>query len=88
MNAASSLSGIFGSSHSGSVDSAEYQTKMTPARSTVGHARSRAVRLTDLAYGIATLWPAPSNRQPWNGQTMQSSVTAPPTAMSAPRCGQ
>jgi hypothetical protein len=61
---ASSHSGILGSSHSGSVDSAEYQTKMMPARSAVGHTRSRAVRLTVFAYGISTFEPDPSKRQP------------------------
>jgi hypothetical protein len=37
---------------------------MAPARSTVGHARKRAVRFTVLAYGISTFDPAPSKRQP------------------------
>jgi len=88
VKAASSLSGILGNSHSGSVDACECQTNIAPARSTVGHARSRAVRLTVFAYGISTFDPAPSKRQPWNGQVMQSSVTVPPTAISAPRWGQ
>jgi hypothetical protein len=64
VNAASSLSGILGSSHSGSVDAFACQTKIAPVRSTVGHARSRAVRLTVFAYGISTFDPAPSKRRP------------------------
>ena len=38
--------------------------------------------------GTSTTWPSPSKRQPWNGQTIPSPHTRPPTPRWAPRCGQ